>query len=254
MDPKNRLLIAFAVIVLIVGAMFTSFGRSLLALNTPSVVLPDVSSGSDGSASSGSPSDSSTYQKVDVTPQTVQSVIATLKRSDSYYRELTVETIWTGGSSPSSVQVWMDGGWSHSRQVLPSGVIRHDLVGADTLYYWYEGAQQYKSTPADELSSDLSQRIPTYETVLALDPDTITSAGYELRGGIPCIYVEVTWERPDRLERYWVSVDSGLLISAELEQEGQLVYRMTAYSSVTIPCPSSASFSLPDGTSLHTVS
>ena len=165
-----------------------------------------------------------------------------------------METLWTGGSSSSTVQVWMDGNWSHCRRVLPSGVIRHDLVGGDTLYYWYESAQQYKTAPADELSSDLSQRIPTYETVLALDPDTITSAGYELRGGIPCIYVEVTQERPDRLERYWVSVDSGLLVSAELEQEGKLVYRMTAYSSVTIPCPASASFSLPDGTSLHTVS
>ncbi|MGE4277020.1 MAG: hypothetical protein AB7E30_07580 [Lawsonibacter sp.] len=254
MDPKNRLLIAFAVIVLIVGAMFTSFGRSLLTLNTPSVVLPDVSSEGDDSSSSGSQSDSSVYQKVEITTQTVQSVIATLKRSDSYYRELTVETLWTGGSSTSSVQVWMDGGWSHSRRVLPSGVIRHDLVGDGILYYWYESAQLYKTTPADELSSDLSQRIPTYETVLSLDPNSITAAGYELRGEIPCIYVEVVQTRPDCLERYWISVDSGLLVSAELEQEGQLVYQMTAYSPVTVPCPSSASFSLPDGTSLHTVS
>ncbi len=254
MDPKNRLLIAFAVIVLIVGAMFTSFGRSLLALNTPSVVLPDVGSTGGDPADPGSQPDPSPYQKVEVTPETVQSVISTLKRSDSYYRELTVETLWTGGSSASSVQVWTDGSWSHSRRVLPSGVIRHDLVGDDTLYYWYEGGSLYKTAPADELSSDLSQRIPTYETVLALDPATITAAGYELRGEIPCIYVEVTQVRPDRLERYWISVDSGLLVSAELEQEEQLIYRMTAYSPLTIPCPSSASFSLPDGTSLHTVS
>ena len=42
MEPKNRLLIAIAVIVLIAAAMFTSFGRSLFALNTPSVELPSL--------------------------------------------------------------------------------------------------------------------------------------------------------------------------------------------------------------------
>lgn len=254
MEPKNRLLIAFAVIILIVGAMFTSFGRSLLTLNTPSVVLPGPSSPGDGPSGPGSQPAPSPYERVEVTPDTVQGVISTLKRSDSYSRELTVETLWPGGASASSVQVWTDGSWSHSRRILPSGVIRHDLVGGDDLYYWYEGGSAYLTAPADELSSDLSQRIPTYETVLALEPSSITDAGYELRGELPCIYVEVAHGRLDGLERYWISVDSGLLVSAELEQEGQLVYRMTAYSPLTIPCPPSASFALPDGTSLHTVS
>lgn len=236
-----------------VGAMFTSFGRSLFALNTPSVVLPDGNGGGGGGASSGAQSSSSLYQKVEVTPQTVQNVIATLTRSDSYFREITVETLWTGGSSFSSVQVWADGGWSHVRQVLPSYTIRHDLVGEGSLYYWYEGSQLYKTTPADGRSSDLAQHIPTYETVLALDPDSITAAGYELRGDLPCVYMEVRLHDPELLERYWISVDSGLLVSAETEQDGQLVYRLTAYSPITAPCPANASFSLPDGTVLHTV-
>ena len=54
-------------------------------------------------------------------------------------------------------------------------------------------------------------------------------------------------------ERYWVSTDTGLLVSAEREQSGQLVYRMTAYTQVQTPCPATASFALPDGTQLHTV-
>ena len=44
MDSKNRLLIAVAVTVLIVGAMLTSFGRSLFILRTPAVELPSGSS------------------------------------------------------------------------------------------------------------------------------------------------------------------------------------------------------------------
>ena len=91
MEPKNRLLVTLAVVALIAGAMLVSFGRNLVALNTPRVVLADTS-GSGSDTSDGSLSPSNVYQRVEVTPRTVQSVIATLDRSDSYYRELTVES------------------------------------------------------------------------------------------------------------------------------------------------------------------
>lgn len=189
MEPKNRLLIAVAVILLMVGAMFTSFGRGLFSLDTPSVTLPDPGAASSGTGTS-IPSDSDLYQSVEVTPSTVQAVIATLARSDSYYRELGVETFWEGGSSALSLQVWSDGEWSHVRQVLPSGVVRHDLTGEGTLYYWYDGSSQYETAPSDESSADLAQRLPTYETVLALDPDDITAAGYGSGAGCPA-----SWSR-----------------------------------------------------------
>lgn len=234
--------------VLIVGAMFTSFGLNLFALNTPQVVLPSAGAGIGDSSAPGVPGQS--YQRVEVTPQTVTGVVATLARPASYYRELTVETFWEGGSSSSQVQVWQDGSWSHSRQALPSGVVRHDLTDGETLYYWYEGSQQYKTAPADNKSSDLAQHIPTYETVLELDAGDILSAGYESRGDLPCVLVEVLQGRT--VQRFWISVDNGLLVSAEAEENGQVFYRMTAYSSVQSPCPSDASFALPNGDVLHT--
>ncbi len=234
---------------LIVGAMFTSFGLNFFALNTPQVVLPTSSAGlGNGSASTG-PDQS--YLRVEVTPQTVAGVVATLARPESYYRELTVETFWPEGSSFSQVQTWQDGGWSHVRQTIPSGVVRHDLTGEGVLYYWYDGFQSYGQTPADERSSDLAQHIPTYETVLALDPDEILSAGYESRGELSCILVEVQHGRAR--QRFWISVDNGLLVSAESEEDGEIVYRMTAYAPVQSPCPSDASFALPDGEVLHRV-
>ena len=95
----------------------------------------------------------------------------------------------------------------------------------------------------------MAQHIPTYETVLELEPEEIAAAGYELRGDLPCILVEV--RRAQGTQQFWVSVDSGLLASAEMEEDGQLVYRMTAYSPVQSPCPADSSFSLPDGTVLH---
>ena len=250
MDSKKRLAIAIAITCLIVAAIFASFGRSLFFVQIPSITLADVNEGGDASGSSGV-QDGDQYWQVAVTPETVQSIVATLSRPDSYYRELTVETLWSGGSYASPVQYWEDGGWAHTRQVLASGAVRHDLTGPETAYYWYEGSTAWGTFPADERSSDLAQHIPTYETVLELDPESITGAGYELRGSLPCVYVEVR-EESGALERYWVSTDSGLLISAERELNGALVYRMTAYSQIQAPCPATASFALPDGQVLHT--
>ena len=251
MTSKNRLFIVAAIILLMGVAMFASLGRSLFTLRTPEVVLPSSSAGTGRISGSSDPGQN--YQRVEVTTETVAGVVATLSRPASYYRELTVETFWEGGSSASQVQVWADGAWSHSRQTLPSGVTRHDLTDGETLYYWYEGTQQYAQAPADERSSDLAQHIPTYEAVLELEPEEILSAGYEAHGDLPCILAEVRPAGSRQLQRFWISVDSGLLVSAEAEEAGQVVYRMSAYAPVQSPCPGDASFALPDGTVLHTV-
>lgn len=254
MEPKNRLMIVIAVTVLILGAILTSFGKTMLSFDPPRVVLP---SGTPGQAGSSSVPDTSSeddpYQRVAVTTKTVQGVIATLDRSNSFYRELTVETFWGDRSTVTQVHSWTDDGWTHSRLVLPSGVVRHDLVGDGTLYYWYDGSSRYLTAEANQNAADLSQHIPTYETVLAQDVKSISDAGYDLRGDLPCIYVETEDKELDLLTRFWVSVESGLLVSAEQEQEGQLVYRMTSYAPAQYPCPSSASFALPNGTTLHSV-
>ena len=253
MDSKNRLAIAIAITCLIVVAMFASFGRSLFLVNIPSVSLAHLdedTSDTDGSSAQGQDDQ---FWQVDVTPETVQSIVASLSRPESYYRELTVETLWSDGSHSTSVQFWQDGGWSHTRQILPSGAVRHDLTGEDTTYYSYEGSESYRSFPADEYSADLTQHIPTYETVLDADPEQITGTGYDdSRGGIPCIYVEVSAPGGERVDRYWISVESGLLISSETLEGEELLYRMTAYSPIQ-SCPSGTTFQLPDGTVLHSI-
>lgn len=251
MEQKNRLLLTLLVIALIVGAMFTSFGRGLFVLNTPRVTLPKT--GSDQSGGGGSSSSHQTFETLEVTPQTVQSVIATLSRTDSCYRELTVERFWTGGSSTAQIRVWTDGGWSKVRRVVGNGSVRWDMVGPEEGWFWYEGGRSYVSVPTDELAADLAQQIPTYETILALPPESITDAGYEERGGVACIYVQSEQPEEDYVRRWWVNIQSGLLISAETEKAGELVYRMMAYSAIQSPCPSTTEFALPDGTVKHTL-
>ena len=214
MDQKNRLIIAIAVTLLIVAAMFTSFGRSLFSMRTEHIQLPEPGASSSSQEGGGSSQSAELFQRVEVTPQTVQSVIRTLERSTSYYWELTVETFWTGGSRATS---------------------------------------DYLTAPAEGGSADLAQHIPTYEAVLDADPEQITGTGYDdSRGGIPCIYVEVSAPGGERVDRYWISVESGLLISSETLEGEELLYRMTAYSPIQ-SCPSGTTFQLPDGTVLHSI-
>lgn len=251
MDQKNRALFSIAVIGLIFAALLISFGRIFFNTHTPDVVLPPVGDSQQGGSNAPGQSGQDQQQLVSVTVQTVQSVIATLDRSESYYRELSIEQFWDNSSSAYTVQTWVDRDWTLIRQLLPSNAVRHDLIGPEQGYYWYEGSSRYESAPAVDRAADLAQRIPTYETVLALDPSSIVTAGYELKGDIPCVYVQSLDSGSGNVTHFWVSVDSGLLICAELYRENGLVYRMSALSPIQSPCPSDVRFALPDGTVLH---
>ena len=255
MEEKNRLILVAAITVVITAAMFTSFGRSFLATNLPTVTLPTAEQTQSSQSGFGSEL-SNSLLRVEVTPKTVQSVIASLARSSSYYRELTVETFWDSGSTSTDVQIWVDDGWTHVCQTTPSGLIRHDLIGNTQVYYWYEGDSVWCTAPASETSADLAQRLPTYETVLELPADSISAAGYETKGDLPCIYVEVHGTVAGYQDRYWISVDSGLLVAAEtITEQTTLAYRMNALTPIqSLSASDQKLFSLPDGTILHTVS
>lgn len=260
MESKNRTMIALVIAMVIAAAVLSSFFLPIIFRKTPSVVLPDVSSlidSTDNPDGLNSSNGDNSYIRVEVTPETVQSVIATLERPVSYYRKLTVETIWGSGvedRSETDIQVWTDAGFTKVESWLPNGLIQHYIVGDDTVYLWYGDNKSWYQIASDHLSADLAQRIPTYEDVLALEQSDITETGYVFLDDLSCscIYVEVS-DTLGYLERYWVEVQSGLLVSAETVKDGTVVYRMTS-GTTDFPIPQDVSFSLPDGTVLHEVS
>lgn len=246
MEQNNRTRVAVLIALIVVLAVFGSFAYSIYSSQTSGVTLP-----SQHPDTSTAPGVEPHAQRVEVTTGTVQAVIASLDRADSYYRPLTVQTHWDGGSSVTSVQTWADGGYTYSRAVLPSGAVRYSLSDGTSLHYWYSGSSTYMTAPKGSLTADLAQRIPTYEDVLDLPSDRIHDAGYGAYGDHPCIYVETAVDELGCLERYWVSVESGLLVAAETEKDGQVVLSVNAAYPITAPCPSNVRFALPDGTVLH---
>ena len=252
MERKKRNLMVVLIAAVIVVAMLSSFGLRLFVPDTAKIVLPTPAA---SAAPGGDPGADSGVVLVDVTPETVQAVIGeTLTRPESYLRTVTIEDFWgEGESGVTTAQVWVDGGWTMTEASLPGGAVRHTIVGDGRFWLWYGGDRTPVTGPADSRSADLEgQRIPTYEDVLDLETADIAAAGYEERGGLACIYVETAPDALGYVARYWVSVDSGLLVSAETAQDGVLTYRMTAYA-VERPAPAGTDFALPDGTVLHTV-
>lgn len=249
MNQKNRIRISILVSLLVVTAVFASFGYSLLSAGTARVILPELHG--DDSAHPDPSASADPVQQLEVTPETVQAVIASLRRTQSYYRQLTVQTFWEGGSSTTAVQTWADGDCTYARSTLPSGQVRHTLSQGDTVYYWYSGSSAWFTAPAGSLSPDLAQRLPTYEDVLALDPADISDAGFQSYGDHPCIYAETTVDDLGYLERYWISTDTGLLVASETLKDGQTVYSLSGVAPIQTPCPTDVVFSLPDGRVLH---
>ena len=251
MGEKRRTVLAAVIIVVVLAAVLYSFFLNLFA-PTPELVLADPNA-----AQSESPGAEQTAQvggvAVEVTPQTVQALVEYLDRYESYRRTVTAEYFFNGETAGTVTgQVWADGGWTRSDLTLSSGVVEHAIVGDGTLWLWQDQGQGQSvySGPAEDRSADLSQRLPTYEDVLLLDPDDITAAGYEERENQPCVYVEAQTGL-GYTERYWISVDSGLLVAAETEKSGQVVYAMTSRDVVSPLDETQGIFALPDGTVLH---
>mgnify|MGYP001038492328 CR=1 FL=1 len=250
MEDKKRTIMAVIIIAVVLLAVVYSFFLNLFA-PTPRLELanPDASQSLDPVARD---SGQSGGVVVEVTPRTVQSLVASLDRYESYRRTVTVEYLSAGQSLGTvAAQVWVDGGWTRTSAVLSSGVVENAVVGDGTLWLWYDNGPQVYSGPAAEKAADLTQRLPTYEDVLELDKSGITAAGYEERDGQPCVYVEAKTAM-DYTERYWVSVNSGLLVAAETEKGGEVVYAMSARDVVSPLEETGGVFALPDGRLLRT--
>ena len=94
------------------------------------------------------------------------------------------------------------------------------------------------------------QRIPTYEDVLHLRAEDITWTSLVEYDGEACIYIEANRLEKGCLDRYWISVSSGLLMAAETRLENRVVYRMTSRDLVSPMTGDASLFMLPNGADL----
>lgn len=240
----NWVTIGFAVLTLLVVAMML-----MNTIRRPGeITLPDTEMVPDQTQENADRTEG-TLTVIEITPKTVQSAIATLARPDAYHRTITVEQFWTGGSAAYETTVTVNEPWTRTDRMMPDGRVRHTIIGPETAYVWYNNETDIYSGPVGEMTADHEQAIPTYEMILDLASDQITTADYRDFSDIHCIYVEAVSPDEHTL-RYWVSVDNGLLVAAEKLIQDETVYRMGALT-VDLAEPAAETFTLPDGTVLN---
>jgi hypothetical protein len=262
MSSKRMLGITIAGVILI--ALIIVSGVLLLnaAKDIREIPLPDVhSTTSPDYNPSGSGTVNNGLTRVEVTTDTVQAVIKTLARPESYSRDLTIEKFYNDGAESKSYTVS-----THVFKgvtavlVKDAGLDKTIIVTADTVYIWYKNdSEPYKgplgSSGDGTRTSDEYQMIMNYGEILSLKPEDILEAGYTPHNGQDCIYVIYQSGSLGYLTKCYISVALGLIIGAEqydidAQQNGEtLIYRMTAGACDQTE-PDQELYVLPDGTNV----
>ena len=244
MDKRNLNWITWSFIV---GTVIVVVMMLMNTLQRPKhIVLPDTAITSD-QITEDPGTDGNALAVVEIAPETVQSAIATLSRPEAYRRTVTVEQFWSTGSGSYETTVTVSGGWTRMDRTMPDGRVRHSIIGPEETCVWYNNESEIYRSAVEVVSADNEQCIPTYEDILDLPVEAISTADYRVLSDIRCIYVEASEENSQLC--YWVSVDTGLLVAAEKLLDGERVYRMEALT-VDQAEPAATEFTLPDGTSL----
>lgn len=233
MKDKKLAIISIIVIAAAVTVLLFSIYGGVTA-DTAAVTLPSAG------IVSGTDADS----LADVNPKTVQAVIKTLSRPDSYSRTVTAEDYWSGGGSTTTLKVWVSGGSTRINTDSADGA-ENILVTSDGVYIWYDGSKDvFFSDKVSSTTADRWMRALTYESLLSLDASRITGAGYTEYAGENCIWAEYSTPQFGYREREYISVANGLLMGVETYDGDTLIYRTTS-GVPTLAAPDAGLFTPP---------
>ena len=218
--PQPFTAAAIAVVALLaVLVLITSFAK----VETASVTLPQAQAEQTVAPDAGAGEE---VTRVEVTRDTVRYALETLTRCPSYSRQVTVTRYWADGSAADALTVQVKGSSAHILQNSQ----RHILLLEDSLWIWYEGSTAaYQGSLADEDAAQLLdgwQGVLTWETLLTEDAQ-ILDAGYVRWEGRTCLWASYTRAEDQRCTLY-VDVDTGLVVQAEITEDGTPIYTMTA--------------------------
>ncbi len=220
------------------------------------IVLPDNSASVTLPTGSAADSELVTEQtnydqaSADISTDNVQQVIASLSRPEAYSASISNTLYWDGDWEEIEATQHVRDGICLTEYYDASGTVeRMEAVDATQYYAWRRDSTSYYVGAVGSVSADDTGMIPTYETVVEADPDSITEAGLRTVNGESCIYVTVEDADTDYSLTYWVSTVSGLLVQADYTRGSELV-RSVAVSDIEQEEPAASLFVLPDGYSL----
>lgn len=236
---KRTYVIAAIAAALVIAALLLKFFYT--DRRPEAITLPSPTSQSEPNSSA------DTSGQIDITTDTVCAVLSKLSRTDCYSRSFTVTTYWDGGESTDTLSVWEKE--NALRMTLEhAGSQKNLLINGRDMYVWYDnisgGSKSTYYKDFDYKDADRFTRLLTYEELLDMPPEAITDAGYSQNSGEPCIYVEYTGDN-DYVNQLYISVNSGLLVSAQIFDGEELIYSMQS-TTTELSTPSDEMFAPPE--------
>ncbi len=225
--------LAAMLVVLVMGVVLVFLLISTLNPNSheADITLPDSSdAGAEGDTQQRPREPGDTVRRVNVTKRNVQHVIETLDRPETYYIRVENVVSYQDESRVTSTEQWVlpDRCVTKTLDSLTNRALCTVTRDGGDASIWYEGDDRVLNAGAGSFQGkDVLAGMPTYEDILALDADVITVADYRDWDGYSCIYVEIYEQAMGYTSRYYIAVDTGLLVHAETYTQGELVYSMT---------------------------
>lgn len=225
MGKRNLFIILIILILLVIAGIIFIFmpGNDP---ETPAVALATPSAVESSAPKSGSDIEGII---ISVSPNTVQTVIATLHRVESYSRTLNVLDSWNGGKRERTIMVYAKGDDTRLDIVYGSGtqaVAEHLLLKGLEKWVWYSDQSGVFHSTVLNGDSDSYQSILTYEDVLSVPVKDILEADYRDYSGRNCIYVRFRTGVLRYVSECFIDPSTGLLMAERTYDGDALFYSM----------------------------
>ena len=250
---KTALIVAAAALV-VIGVLLAAFLMTVRGSTRDGITLPGPLPSADPPTAQFSADD--LFASVD--RKNVQNVLAVLTRPEAYYQALSVSTLWSGGESSKTVELWRNGELQRAK-LTDSSSVQYLLSNGSEVWIWYEGDETARQLRPDaSVSFDDLLGIPTYEMLLELPEQEIREAGFvtlDDLDGASCLYLSTVSGDDAQEDRYWVDVNTQLLCKADTFSGNSQVYqlRQTEWSALSADDESLQNlFQLPNGTKVST--
>ena len=227
-----------AVLLAVVAFLITTYAQKD---NSHVVSLPSPP------ADSGSQAQNDGIDRIEVSTETVKSVLGTLARAGSFSRVYTVKTYYDGKESAQTLN-YSQSGDKMKLSITKGGSVKNILVLGNDLYIWYDGSYGVFRSKLSEgtvaRDVDMFSGLVTYEDIKDVPQENIVAATYAEQSGQPCIYVEYKNGELGYTYQVYIAIDSGLLYSMKTLDGDKAVFTMDSVNT-DLSTPTDSTFKIP---------
>lgn len=244
------LAIVFTVVVAAAGILVNTFLLGGSGYQAGNIVLPQQGDLDIDFSDDLRTHNQNVLKEVTVDRENVIDVIQTLFRPQEYSYKAEAAVISDEGRRTLSTSGYIS--FNHAKIILAfegDAPAQHTVLTEDRVFIWAEGSQVYYEGSRGEFSSDDIGMIPTYEDIVKLDNFTVIEGSFLIdEDGQSLIFAKVLNANTGMVEKYYVSVENGLLIRSETEQDEKTVYQMHI-TELELKSPDGSNYMLPSGVS-----